>query len=635
MDALPLAIAGLPRHVTRRDVFRRLVLTLPVFLAVGAAGLLIQPAPRLASTQVHGWQPLDAPLVVEFSWPVSRAVDVSIVPHVEGQVSYSDAMLQNRLVRTLTFTPDRTWLPGTTYTLALAGVKSATGVPFLSADHSLTFTTAPVPAVASLQPHEGSTMVADGAWSVAFERPLDTAYALSARLDPPVPVQVIVASDRRTATIQPSQLLGQGSAYTLHVERTTRQFAFGTGDVVLEEPPHVLVSSSWQVRVPPGVTKVAPSGTGVPLTESMALTFAEPVDLAGVQQNVTITPALEGAWESTDEHVFTFQPSAALAQATTYTITIHEGLRTKSGGVFEADTRAQFRTQEPVALASSSPASGATGVGTNRTIRLTFNQEVDREAALQGARVTPSVEGTWAWENSELTFSPKGRYAFGTTYTVTLPKGLAAVHGFPASETLTVTFTTEQATTRLAVPFHRQQHKLSCEIATLVMALRFHGVDIGEQPIIDAIGFDPTPKKNGVWGDPDVAFVGNIDGQQVGTGYGVYAAPIARVGSAYRPSRVMTGSSLTDILTEVQAGHPVIVWGNASTGQRVDWKTPTGKTVRAIVGEHTRVVVGYVGSVTSPTTIITLDPLFGERRFSRAAFLTDWARLGNMAVVVE
>ncbi|MEK7640247.1 MAG: Ig-like domain-containing protein [Patescibacteria group bacterium] len=631
--ALPLQLPA-HAHVRRHHAALRLLLVLPLVL-IGALGIgLVRPTPHIRSLNANGQQPLASQLEVGFSWPISRTLEVQVTPHVEGQVLFKDALMQNRLVRTVVFVPDRTWLPSTTYTLTLSNVQSATNFGSQGSDSNLTFTTESLPAIARVLPKAESTVVSDAAWTVTFDTPRSVSGVITARLEPFVELTQTWSADAKILTLRPVQFLAQGKQYTLHIARTPQQLTFGTPDVATQGEPQELLSAKWSVREPPGITTISPSGTGVALDVPLIVRFAEPVDAAAFNASVQVSPAVVGTWASTDSTIFTLKPEV-LKSATTYTLTIPNGLRTKSGGVLDTDIRAQFRTIEPIALATTSPATDAKGVGVNQTIRLTFNQPVQHTNVSSLLKLSPNVQGTWKWTGEELIFTPKQALAFGTTYSLTVSKALQPTQGLPATSNLTLRFTTEQAVTRLAVPYHRQDYKLSCEVATLVMALRYRGVDIGEQPLIDAIGFDPTPKKNGVWGDPDVAFVGDINGQQPGTGYGVYAAPIAKAGGTYRPSRVMTGATLEEVLIQVQTGNPVIVWGNASTGKRVDWKTQTGKTVRAITGEHTRVVIGFVGSVSNPSTIVTLDPLFGEKRFTRAAFLADWALLGNMAVVVE
>lgn len=188
----------------------------------------------------------------------------------------------------------------------------------------------------------------------------------------------------------------------------------------------------------------------------------------------------------------------------------------------------------------------------------------------------------------------------------------------------------------LPVPFHKQEHALSCEIAALKMALNFYGTAVSETDLLRDLAFstqEPRGESN-IWGDPDQGFVGDIDGKIPNIGYGVYEQPIVNLALRYREARKMSEAILTDVLNEVQNGHPVIVWGSLASGKNISWFTPEGKYVKAVYGEHTRVVIGFSGSPENPKYILLLDPIYGKITMSKNKFLTDWALLNNKAVVV-
>lgn len=186
----------------------------------------------------------------------------------------------------------------------------------------------------------------------------------------------------------------------------------------------------------------------------------------------------------------------------------------------------------------------------------------------------------------------------------------------------------------LPVPFHRQEHSLSCEIAALKMALEWYDLEVSESALLAALPFDPTPKGGGVWGDPDQGFVGNIDGEMLITGYGVYAEPIARLGLRWRRTEVLKRAVVSDLAVHVAAGHPVIVWGYYGRPFRAQWETPAGRVITAVNGEHTRVVTGFRGPVEAPTHFALLDPLYGELVWTTDQLERNWDALGRMAVVV-
>ncbi len=188
----------------------------------------------------------------------------------------------------------------------------------------------------------------------------------------------------------------------------------------------------------------------------------------------------------------------------------------------------------------------------------------------------------------------------------------------------------------LRVPFHKQEHALSCEIATLKMVLNFYGVAVSESDLLRDLPLDtPEPRGAGnVWGDPDNGFVGDIDGKIPNIGYGVYEKPIVDLALQYREAKKLAGATLADILMEVQNGRPVIVWGSLASGRDISWFTPGGKYIKAVYGEHTRVVIGFSGTPEDPKYILLLDPIYGKVTMSKNRFLTNWALLDNKAVVV-
>ena len=187
---------------------------------------------------------------------------------------------------------------------------------------------------------------------------------------------------------------------------------------------------------------------------------------------------------------------------------------------------------------------------------------------------------------------------------------------------------------QLPTVLHRQEHSLSCEIASLKMALQTVGVDVSESELIASLSFDRTPKGGGVWGDPNKGFVGNIDGKMLVDGYGVYWDPIASVGSKYRRTEVIRNGSVSDIASHISAGRPVIVWGNYGRGKMYSWLSSSGVRIGAVNGEHTRVVTGFSGSVDNPTHFSLIDPIYGPMTWSASKLMANWGLLGNNGVVV-
>ncbi len=191
------------------------------------------------------------------------------------------------------------------------------------------------------------------------------------------------------------------------------------------------------------------------------------------------------------------------------------------------------------------------------------------------------------------------------------------------------------ATVMFNIPFHRQEHSLSCEVASLKNAFYGYGLDVPESELIRFLEFDPTLKSGNVWGDPERGFVGSIDGIMPVNGYGVYADPIARLGLRWKRTEALRGGTSLQLAEHLLAGRPVIVWGYyAGLGEPMSWQTPEGKHIDAVHGEHTFLVYGFTGDTTQPTGFYVIDPINGHAYWDINYFLMRWDSLGRMAVVV-
>lgn len=189
-------------------------------------------------------------------------------------------------------------------------------------------------------------------------------------------------------------------------------------------------------------------------------------------------------------------------------------------------------------------------------------------------------------------------------------------------------------TKELPLKFHRQEHSLSCEAATLKMVLNYHGVDVSESEVISKLPFDSTPRSGDIWGDPNLGFVGNIDGKMMIDGYGVYWGPIALSAGNWKKVKIIKNGAVKDLVEHISRGRPIIVWGYIGRGKPVSWQTPEGKKIYGINGEHTRVVYGYKGSADNPDGFMVMDPVYGPAYWEKSKFMRNWDAFGRMGVVV-
>lgn len=603
-------------------------------LAVGTILWSYVPQPTLDVPMENGRVPLDASIRVDFSIPVSREMNVSITPETFGETEYSRYIYQDRLARTLTFRPEVTWLPDTTYQIKITGIKSAWPSYRQPRTIAFSFTTAAVPTVISVTPSTDDELSPDAVWQISYDQPSPKGVTFTYAFSPEMAFDASTTSDGTVTILKPSEPLSQGTTYQLTAYQHVTQYYTDTDDVAHQGDPTSVLQDSWTVREAPGVVNVSPSGDTVGITDPIVVTFTQAMDAASFSEHAHLDPETDGDWRASGDTQFTFQP-AGYAPDTAYRLTLAKGMKNSTGGFLTEDATYAFTTIGPVHISQTLPADTGGGVGVNSAIRMTFDQPVDHESAQAHFSINPGVSGDFTWDGNTLIFQPVGPLSFNTGYTVRLSSGVKGRQGFDLVSDYAFAFTTELSVTKLNVAYNHQDHNLSCEVAALVMALTYKGVNVTETPLINAIGFDPTPKSNGVWGNPNVAFVGDIDGHQPSTGYGVYWDPVATAAQAYRPATAFSGWTVAQLTAEIKKGNPVVIWGTAGSGTRIDWKTPQGGNVVAINGEHARVAIGFIGSAENPTKIITMDPLVGEKYFTISSFEWNWGLLGNSGVVVE
>lgn len=592
-----------------------------------------QPKPSVIIDDLNSVS-VEFELYIDFEWPIARQIEIDIKPSVHGEIEYGDMVMNDQLAQAIIFKPELTWLPGTIYEITLSNVKSAIPSYQGAKEYKLYFTTEEIPNVSNVKPIAYENTLPNISWEVFLNKANDNLVIFDFIIDPVIETEVTLSEDKKIYIIKPIELLSQGQEYALEIQRKLIRYRFDQNEIAYQGDAESIWSATWTTREAPGIESFSPQGDNISLNEDIVIVFDENVDFDSFKDNVSISPELVGSWQTDDYKMMTYVTSA-MQKETKYEVIINKGLKTFAGGYIEEESLHSFTTLRAMKIFSSSPSSGNTGINIQSNIDVTFDQHVDQPSAESKFSISPSIDGAFAWDGNKMTFNPSSDFEFNTTYTINLASGIISNNGFNTDQDFNISFSTELSVTKLSVAYNGQDHNLSCEVATLVMALSYHGVYLPEQPLIDAIGFDPTPKANGVWGNPHIAFVGDIDGRQPSTGYGVYWEPIAQAGNAYRPSTAFSGWTVSQVTEEIKKGHPVIIWGTAGSGSRIDWQTSGGDNVVAINGEHTFLVIGFVGSANDPSKIIVLDPLYGERYKTRSSFEWMWGLLGNSGVVVE
>jgi uncharacterized protein YvpB len=167
-------------------------------------------------------------------------------------------------------------------------------------------------------------------------------------------------------------------------------------------------------------------------------------------------------------------------------------------------------------------------------------------------------------------------------------------------------------------------YSLNCEARSAVDWAGYFGVQVNEITFYNELPISD---------DPDLGFVGNVHepwGQTPPNGYGVHAAPVAKLLREYGLKAVSArGVTWDEVRSEISQGNPVIVWviGRVTRGTPVVYTSYEGKETTVARFEHTVILTGY-----TKTEVTVLDGNWVYKR-SLQDFLESWGVLGNMAVM--
>ncbi|KFE67082.1 Ig-like domain-containing protein [Hyalangium minutum] len=177
---------------------------------------------------------------------------------------------------------------------------------------------------------------------------------------------------------------------------------------------------------PPTLTATVPThgSTNVTTSPQFQFTFSEPMNVGTVQVSIAPMVALStGVWTSNNTQL-TLQPLAALAQNTTYMLSVDgkdvAGNALTDRKQFSFETTGPAPDTTPPTILAISPSYGAIGVAQSATFTVTFSEPMDKASAQTAFAIT-SPSGfnagvfTWSAEGTVMTFNPDTDFPYGTT----------------------------------------------------------------------------------------------------------------------------------------------------------------------------------------------------------------------------
>jgi methionine-rich copper-binding protein CopC len=385
-----------------------------VMMPDGAAPSLVALVPSKGATAVR----LDASLTLQFS---SAVVPTSLVVTLTPSVPLGAPMFNSENTEAR-FGP-LNLAAGTQYSLTIAAAdaqgRAVTG-ELMSSFSTVAQVDTTAPTLVSSSPAASAMNVAPGAaLSLTFSEAMDPS-SLSVTLSPVKALGEPTWSAGDMVATFAAPMFDPKTDYTVQYQAADRagnpvagSLSFSTATPPDTDAPTVLSNAP------------AANAMAVPTNAVLSISFSEAMNKGTVDAAFSISPAVAGTalWDGTDT-LRTFQPSAALAPSTQYTVTVGVGARDRTGNAlaspfsFTFTTAAAADTTRPTVV-STSPDNGEMGVATNTKLTVTFSEPMDKASVQVAFAVSVPMAlngGTFAWsaDGRTVTYSPPGFFMHGS-----------------------------------------------------------------------------------------------------------------------------------------------------------------------------------------------------------------------------
>lgn len=560
------------------------------------------------------------PITIEFNVPVNLKLLIkNISDNHPGQwiaKPYTGLIPFGRII---TFKPLAT-LPAERKTLIYLSNISGVFQKTYGSEYMLEFFPPRPPQVVKTQPSDQSRNVSSDSEIRFFITGDTTGYDWDAYMGPGIYTHVAPQEDY--ILITPVSALIQGHEYVVQLFRTEVTRDLISGSISQSGKRESVAQISFSTSRPPFINSFAPQGAGTRVDSHIIIEFSEPMQPQSVVTRFKITPSPEYSVSWSDDNRRLEIVPEHLDQDMEYAVSLSRGIVTAAGGVLEKDAGFVFRTLGPARVVQVMPASGSRQVSPMEKLRLTFDQEMDRESTVNSFEISPPVSGQTSWDGQTLIFSPAPAFNSDQTYRFTINPGARTAAGIATDTELSWEFKTRPDRFSLDVPLFSQNEQFTCNIASLRMLLAYRGVDVSESDIREITGTNGSRGS----GNPHLGFTQN---------YGTYWEPIEKAAHAYRTTKLYQNPSLDMLLLEVRNRNPVMVWGQNgwSDPHEVSWTATDGTFIYAINGMHSYIVKGYVGDSDNPTQILVNDPWRGDTELTTKEFLRRFTYFRTALVV--
>ncbi|QQS17952.1 Ig-like domain-containing protein [Candidatus Saccharibacteria bacterium] len=414
---------------------------------------------------------VNEPIRVVFSRPVKSGLQYGWQENIKGSWRFEK---QLGGVRALVFTPKATLTPNSVLHLRLKKVQPTADIMSNTPSEQIVQVVMErAPRVTAQTPAKKAALVRpNSAVSVRLSGPNKGLRALVLSGDIPVVSPKPSSRDDMLFQWKLSKALDQGKMYHAEV-RDTQQ----SGE------KQVVAVFDFTTVAEPRVTTNASGYLGP--NQTIILSFDQ--DMVATANTVQFTMPGKGAWDSKRQYSFT---TSLVVPGTTYSYKVSSGTSSVHGGVMTTESVFYAQTPGNVKVASAQPSGARVPLATS--LSLTFDQPVDKNSAENAFYIQPKVAGSFSWSGNTMTYRVSG-LSEQTTYSYGVAPGIKPVFGL-VGIAFDKQFTTVPPIRKLAVPFYRQAHSLSCESASLRMALASYGVMTNDDEILGRVGYSPQPR---------------------------------------------------------------------------------------------------------------------------------------------
>jgi uncharacterized protein YvpB len=601
-------------------------------------------------TDNYGLESYEKPICIIFDRPINESlIKPYIFPEIKGEWKVESVYsFMPFIKRKVVFYPEESMFEGKVL-IYYAGIRDIFGSGE-DWEYGINSSAVKLPSDVVANTDNNSTDFAvDGNLEFYMDAPYGNQVAFDFSILPAIPFKVDkVGVDKLIVDFDGT--LAQSTEYSYQLFKIPQRYNIKTQDILESGTKEILKEGKFVTIKEPLIKSIEPNGGEVLIDSQIKIVFDQAMPEDVVKANFSINPAVEGVIEKVDDTTYIFKGNN-FSKNTKYEVKLAKGMRSTKGGLFEKDFFHSFTTIGYVRVVGFAPGNNVNNVKRATNINVTFNQAVDHATAQAKFSISPSIEGSFSWSGNTMIFNPSEDLGYESAYSVSVGAGVKTVSGIDSNENFSSRFSTEIKQFILNVPVYPQTARFSCQMYAAAMAIAYKtGGYVNAMNLYNNVAkdntaptCDPSTKAIVTWGNPYNGYVGNIYGTAIAgcnrSGYGVYWGPMSNVISAYRPNQVISGWSTGDMLKEVEAGNPVVVWahnGYSGSGQNFYWTTPGGQSIRAVTGMHSYVVVGFIGNAESSRNVILNDPARGRRwTVTTSYFNALWSYFGNTGIIVR